>query len=255
MFLGTWSSHGLGSGARGGMAVFLGWAIVRELAPRRWLAAALAPVAVVAFAIPGETDLLACWCVLMAVRIASRSVGEPPTTLDLVLLAPFAAWVATRPAGLPAALVLAAIVFLEEPRRRARLAGVVALLLVIASGATEGTITMRPSWNDPVLLERVLLAAALAAAAVVLFTRAPARTRVRDDRKRGLISGHRVRSARVAALASVLAAVAWSGVDGAFALSSVSGAVLATGVGGARLQAARRRDRRHERRVTVSGRV
>jgi len=238
-FVSTWISHGLHSGVRGGIAVFLGWALVRELAPKRLLPSALAPYAVIAFAIPAQTDLLACWCALMACRIASRSVGDPPTLPDLVLLAPFAAWAATRPAGLPVALVLAAIVFLEDPKRRARLAGIVTLLFVLLSGATEGTLTLRPGWDDPTVLEQLLLAATIATAAWLLLAHAPARLRTRDDRKRGPLLGHRVRSARVAAVACIVAAVAWTGVEGAFALSSVSGAILAVGIGGARMRAAR----------------
>lgn len=239
VLVGASVAHGPAAGARGAIAVFLAWAIARELAPRRALPSLLAPFAGVAFAIPGETDLLACFAALLAARIAARSVGDPPTRVDRVLLVPFAGWVASHPVGLPASLVLAAICFADEHRARARATGVLMLAAALLVGATEGTLTLRPELDDASTAAQVLLATTVAAAAWLLLAPIPRRLRSRDDRGRGRLEGHRVRAARVATVAVVAAAVAWTGTDGAFALSSASAAVLAVGLGGGRLPPAR----------------
>lgn len=238
-FAATSFSHGLQSGVRGGLTVFVAWAIVRELAPKRAFASFLAPFAAIAFAIPADTDLLACVGALLAARIASRSVGDPPTLLDCAVLVPLAGWVATRPAGLPVALVLAAIVFADSHRMRARLIGIAMLVVVLVVGATEGTLTLRPGWDDLADQAHVLLALAGAAAAWLLVAPLPRLLRARDDRRRGHLRGVRIRVARLAAFASVAAAIAWVGLDGAFELSAASAALLAAGLGGARLPALR----------------
>lgn len=225
-------AHGLSGGFRGAVAVFLAWAITRELAPRRFFASMLAPFAGVAFAIPGDTDLLACVGVLLAARVASRSVGDPPTLLDCIALVPFSAWLATRPDGLPVALVLAAIVFAQDRARRLRVTGALMLAVALVVGSTEGTLTVRTTWEDPTLPAQVLMAATAAAAVILVFWPLPRRLHVRDDRRRGHLVGARVRVARIVTVAAVGAAIAWVGSSGVFELSSASAALLAAGLGG-----------------------
>lgn len=232
-FFSTWHAHGLHSGIRGAGAVFLAWAITRELAPGRRVAAAAAPFAAICFAIPADTDLLACAGVLLVARIATRSVGDAPTRLDLLVLVGLAAWLATRLAGLPVAIVLAGILASDTPPRRARIAGIAALVVAVVVGSVEGTMTARPGFDDHTVAAEVLLAFAGAAAAWLAIRPLPARLRARDDRRRGQLRGTRVRSARIAVAACVLAAIGWTGTDGAFALSAASAALLAAGCFGA----------------------
>lgn len=232
-------AHGTEAGLRAVVAVFLAWAIVREVAPKRALPSLLAPAAAIAFAIPGDVDLLACAAVLFTARVAVRSVGDPPTWLDCGLLVALAGWVALRPGGLPVALVLAAIMFADSPPARVRIAGSAALLLTLLVGATEGTLTLRPEWHAPPVQAQLLLALTAIAAVILVARPLPAQLRVRDDRRRARLRGARVRAARIAVLASVLAAVAWTGIEGAFVLGSASAALLAAGIGGTRQRAAR----------------
>ena len=239
VFVSASFAHGLSGGFRGAVAVFLAWAITRELAPRRFVASMLAPFAGVAFAIPGDTDLLSCVGVLLAARVASRSVGDPPTLLDCIALVPIAAWLATRPVGLPVALVLAAVVFIQDHERRLRLTGALMLVVVLLVGSTEGTLTVRGAWEDPSLAAQVLMASAAAAALVLLAWPLPRRLQVRDDRRRGPLLGARIRVARIVTVAAVGAAIAWVGTSGVFELSSASAALLAAALGGAGARAAR----------------
>ena len=227
-------SHGQAAGTRGALAVFLAWAIVREIAPRRLAPALLVPFLAVAFAIPADTDVLACFGVLVAARIAARSVGDPPTVLDIVLLVPFAGWLATRPAGLTVAIVLAAVVFVQQPHRaRERIGGLLMLATALVVGSTEGTLTVRPGWDDHAVGAHVLLGLAALSAIVLLVWPLPAQLRARDDRGRGPLRGGRIRVARIAVVAAVAAATCWIGSSAVFALSSASAAVVATAVAGA----------------------
>lgn len=242
VFVSASFAHGLSGGVRGAVAVFLAWAITRELAPKRFVASMLAPFAGVAFAIPGDTDLLACVGVLLAARIANRSVGDPPTLLDCIALVPIAGWLATRPVGLPVALVLAAIVFIQDHKRRLRVTGSLMLLVALVVGSTEGTLTVRSAWEDPSLPAQVLMAATVAGALILLAWPLPRFLHVRDDRRRGPLLGARVRVARIATVAAVAAAVGWVGTSGMFELSSASAALLAAALGGAGARAARAAD-------------
>lgn len=232
-------AHGIGSGFRGAVAVFIAWAITRELAPKRFLASALAPVAAVAFAIPADTDLLSCVGVLLAARIASRTVGDPPTLFDCIALVALAGWLATRPPGLPVALVLAAVVFVTEHRSRHRITGTLMLLVALVVGSTEGTLTVRGAWEDPSMPAQLLMLGALVGSILLIAWPLPRRLRVRDDRRRGSLHGQRIRIARIVTAASVAAAVAWVGTSGMFELSSAAAALVAAAVGGAGARATR----------------
>lgn len=226
-------SHGFDSGVRGAVAVFLGWAIARELAPRRAIASLLAPFAAVAFAIPGETNLLACAGVLFAARVGLRPAGRAPTTLDAVLLVGGAAWLAMRPIGVPVALVLAAVAFADPPPRRMRFVGLAMLAATLGVGAIEGTLTARPEWNHPAVGSQVLLGLLLVAAVVLVAWPLPRRLRVRDDRRHGEpLRGARLRVSRIVTVAAIASAVAWTGSGAPFALSSASAAIVAAALGG-----------------------
>ncbi len=229
-------SHGFDSGLRGALAAFVAWAIVRELAPRRALASLIAPFAAVAFAIPARTDMLACVGVLLASRIALRSVGDPLTGLDRVLLVGFAAWCATRPEGLPVAVVLAAVLLGRRGRRgwaalgwrdarcgtRRRLArGDAHDAPGLGRARAGGAGAARPAGR------RIARAARVAAPATPAHARrprpwAPARCATAQQPP----GRRRVRGR----------GGAWTGSAGAFALSSASAAVVA-----GRARAARRK--------------
>lgn len=223
-------SHGAHSGVRGALIVVLTWATVRELAPRRALPALLAPVAAVAYAIPERVDLLASLCVLLAARVASRSTGRSLTGVDCGVLVVLAGWAAARPAGLPAALVLAGVVFSSDGRARNRSTGALVLVAALVVGSTEGTITIRADWAGSGTFGLALLVVAAIGSALLVATRLPARLRARDDRRREPLRGPRVHAARVAAVASVAAAALWVGRAGVFELGAVTAAVAVCGL-------------------------
>lgn len=239
VFLSTWHSHGLDSGIRGAAAVFFAWALVRELAPMRPLPSLFVPLLAIAFAIPEHTDILACGAAVVMARVASRTVGASLTWLDYVVLVPFAAWAATHIVGLPVALVLAAVIFVEESGWRSRVFGIVTLVAVIVVGSVEGTLTMRGGWDESSDGKIGLMLILAVAAFRLVITRLPVRVRVRDDRKRDWLRGANVRVARIAIVAALGAAIAWDGTDALFHLSALSAAVIAVGLGGVKLRVRR----------------
>jgi hypothetical protein len=182
--------------------------------------------------------------VLLAARIASRSVGDLPTPFDCIALLGFAAWLPTRPVGLPVALVLAAIVFVQDHERRLRLTGALMLVITLVVGSTEGTLTVRGGWDDPALPAQALMAVAIACALLLLVWPLPRRLRTRDDRRRDQLHGARIRAARVVTIAAVAAAIAWVGTSAPFELSAASAAIVAAALGGAGARAARSSDAR-----------
>ncbi len=100
--------------AAGGSA-FLAWALGRELDPDRVLTANLAALAGGAAALYFETASLgAVYLFLVSARILSRTTGLSPTTVDLAVHVPIAAFVARSTIGWAAALVLAAAFALDS---------------------------------------------------------------------------------------------------------------------------------------------
>lgn len=238
VFFSTWNSHGFDSGFRGGAAVLLAWAITRELAPARPLPSLYAPFLAVAFAIPADTDVVACVAVLFAARIASRTVGTPPTLLDCLAVPALAGWSAMTDPGLPAGLVLAAVLFVQGPLRT-RVGGLLALLAALSVGAVEGTLTVHFDWNELATGKWILLALLVLGALRLVVTRLPERVKVKDDRRIDWLRGANIRSSRAAVVAALVAVTVWTGSDGPFALSAVGAAVVVVGLGGVKLRARR----------------
>jgi len=82
-------------GALAGLAVFLAWALARELDPDRDFAAfAAAVVALVAVLWLGPPRFGALFLVLLALRIVNRTVGPAARPLDTVAILGLTAWVA-----------------------------------------------------------------------------------------------------------------------------------------------------------------
>lgn len=236
--IGAAVSHDPWSGVRGGGAVLFAWMITREIAPGARWPALLAPPLALAAAIPGRSDLLACFTVLVAARLAVRSVGDQPTTIDGVGLVVLAGVASVTPVGLPAALVLAAMLMGERPLLL-RALGLAALAAAIAVGALEGTLALGFATAPGPHQAWLVLCAAGAAAGIValaLCRRGPLASV--DDRHRRPLSGGRLTSARLACLATLGAAVAWTGWSAGADLSAVVAALVATSLAGARPRSA-----------------
>jgi hypothetical protein len=142
----------LGFAAAVGVGAFLAWAAARELDPDHPRSAEVAAVLAGAAApAAGRPALLAVVTALLTARILARTVGLPPTPLDLVLLIGLGFAAAGTTAGWIAGLMLAFAVArdhrLPDPAPRPALAAA----FVIAAAATVGGVAagVPADWDTP----------------------------------------------------------------------------------------------------------
>ena len=144
VFQGTAFLTSAGWGLSAGLAVFLAWALTRELDPDHDLAAFVAAVLTLAgIVIWGlNSSLLLMLWLIEAVRVLNRSVGLPVQLFDSLLLLGLGGWMVWQ--GYPEVGALTAVVFFVDDRlnshsRQAKV--MVWLSLLLSLGLT----LLRPS--------------------------------------------------------------------------------------------------------------
>jgi hypothetical protein len=220
------------AGARAGLAVFLAWAICRELDPDRagaaLVAALLAIGGLAALELPNIT---ACVVVLLAVRVLTRTSGVPATLPDAALLIGLGVWVGLDDGwvypGAAAAALLADGLLPAHGRRRltVTLAGAVAafatLYLIRQTGGAALVANPDVAASTVAVLAALLL---LPTALAVSHVQA-----VADATGEPLLP-LRVRAGQALALAVGLIATSGHGFDGLAELMPLWAAVIAVGV-------------------------
>ena len=215
-----------GPAVNAGIAVFLAWAIAREVDPDEARTANLAAVlAVVARLLAGPANLAALFMLLIATRIVLRSTGLRPTLLDGLVFLPVAAYLAGGTAtGWMAALALAYALAhdhrLPDPAKRysliaAFVVSATASAAVIRSGAFES------GWAAPAAVPLAVTAAGIVAGLLLPGYIPTSKT----DYTGELLDFFRMRSARWVLLGGYLLAVVVGG-GAAMAGLSVVGVVL-----------------------------
>ena len=240
---GGWLAAG-GWAALAAIAVFLAWALARELDPDRELAAFVAP----GFMLPGLLlggagwiglpDLAASFLLLLAVRVLNRTTGMAATLPDGLGVLGLGLWLAFEgnPVYLTAGVATLVIDGLLPPRdlRRslqATAAGGAALLLFAATaGALPAAAPELPA------LAGALVIGGLFGVAI----RAAGRVNSVGDENGQPLSPTRVRAGQLLALVAALGAVLWDGHAGLVALLPLWAAI--TAVGAHRLAANRSAD-------------
>jgi hypothetical protein len=220
-------------GVGAALAVFLAWALGRELDPDHDLAAfAGAALALPALIWLGQPAFLAIFWVLLLVRVVDRTVGLPARLLDSLALLGLAGWLAWQgswPAALLSGLAFLLDAFLPpsdpsregDPRRRHLILAAVALAAAVVAAI----------WRGDGQAGAALSAGAWAGLAVVsvlfLVVIATSRrvTSVCDARARPLVAVRIQADQALALLAGLL--FAWQqGVDGVQALAPLWAAML-----------------------------
>lgn len=219
-----WLSSGF-TAAGLSLAVFLAWALCREIDPDRDLSAFVAAgVAFVGVLLWGLPELAVLFWLLLAVRVVNRSTGLHATALDSIAVMSLATWLAFRvwwPIGGLTALAFLLDGWLSQPHLRHRVLGFVALALTIGA-ALPGSTRWRfegPSWGSGVLT--ILLCVVF----VPVIVSARELNTLADDTKERLNTA-RVRAGQMLALSVGLAAVGWIGADGLVLLWPIWSAVL-----------------------------
>lgn len=219
------------AGVLAGLAVFLAWALGRELDPDRDVAAfAGAALALAARALLGPPSLVAVVLVLLALRVVNRTVGPPARITDTLAILAIAAWVAWGAGDWLVLLALALAFFLDaalrSPYRLHVVAGGAALALAGVAFERGGGAGLFPGGS---VLTLVAFALLLPFSRVMSASRSP--SAVTDVGGRPL-SAERVRAAQALGLLLVVAAIALEGRAGLARLSPLWAAAAGAGLYG-----------------------
>lgn len=145
-----WSASALW-GAHAGLAVFLAWALCRELDPDRPMAAfPAAGIALLALLLWRPPRLAPIFWLLILLRVVNRTAGTPAGLLDALGLVALAGWLSLRGNwgyGVITTLALCLDAILPNPVRR-QLAFALLAALVTAAAAALGA---PPPWEAPSL--------------------------------------------------------------------------------------------------------
>lgn len=223
LYAGAEMAAGLLEAALAAGAIFLAWALGRELDPDEPASAGAATIGAVLLLAGGEPNLAASLSVLVALRIVVRTTGRTPTALDLLFVTGLAAFTARTADGFPASLALPAALLVDHllaKPRGALWAGLAAAVAALAAAFYFGTIIPAPIAPSP--LEWGLLGLA---ALAILTLRVPA-PRSRDDR-RAPLSRQRLKLATVLAGAVGVATALFAGGHAVWALLPVWAALAA----------------------------
>ena len=204
------------------VAVFLAWAMARELDPDHPASAAIAmPVSFVLVLAVGPPALLVTFGVLLGLRIAAGTVGTPLRPLDSIAVVGLSAALGTSLIGAVGAAAIIAGVLVGEGRSRGGIP--TAVMSAIAYAVMTLLSGLDRVWSAPTPAEWFTVGVAVAATLLVLPAAAPASS---TDRHTGTIERNRVTAARVIAGLAILAGLAVAGGPGVVAIAATAAAAL-----------------------------
>lgn len=196
---------------RVGAAMFLAWAIGRELDPDDTMSGGLASLVVLPLLAFGEPSLAAAAAVLVAARIAVRTTGVSPHLIDGVVLTIFAAYLGTQGDTWPALGVLLLAVGTD---RYAQPPGPVRTLWFAAAMAVAALITAIfvadiTEWVQPTIPEWILIGATAALGFLAAVNTKPPQSTA--DYHPGDLSETRLRFGRVLGVFALVVGVVYVG--------------------------------------------
>lgn len=207
------------------VAVFLGWAVGRELDPDTPRVANISLVVALMIALFATPAALATGVVLVSIRMVAGTVGLPLSRLDVIVVAGLGAFAALDPVLWPAGLAaLAWLVRAPEvgPLRRWGTAA-------FGVGATAGLGLLWYQWSsgaiEPIDVTTTAYVLAGAAGVAMLLAARPLAVTSRTDSDSSVIAWTRVRSARIATGAICMWAAVIGGVDGFWSIGPVFAAL------------------------------
>jgi len=213
-----------------GAAVFLAWALARELDPDHDLAAFVgALLAVPAVLLTGMPRFASVLLLLLALRIVNRTVGPVARPLDTIALLGLAGWVAWSGDWVGCFVLFLALLLdgtLEVPHRPHLAAAGAALALTGVAATRSGfpPLVSGASW--------ITISALVLLLPFLRVMRESGAPRTLTDVGATPLRGRRVRSAQALGLLSVVLAVALEGETGLAAVSPAWAAVAGCGLYG-----------------------
>lgn len=212
------------------IAVFLGWAVSRQLDPDRPDAATWAMIVALAAALIAPPSALASGVALIAMRLVSGSVGVALKAVDVVVLAAVVAVAGGQPFlwvfGAALAIWAWSAPEAQENRTAVRAALVVGLL---AGLGYAGWVTWFGDGFDVEITGDAYALAAVAGLAMILSVRRLTIDSMCDG-GHARIDAERVRLARVVAGSGLMWAAVFGGVDAFWALGPVAAALIVAAV-------------------------
>ena len=202
-----------------GVAVFLAWAIGRELDPDRTGVAAMAMAISVVFVLIASPSLLTATAILLAVRLASGTVGLPLGRVEVIVLVAMSVAIGLDGgalAALPAMLI--AILISDGTMKRATAAAV----LVVALGTFA---LVRPGLESSPFRLGAAVVLVFTAATLWLALRVPEPSSVCDVGGMPL-QARRIAVSRILAAATVALAFLLEGQSGGLAVTATVGSSL-----------------------------
>lgn len=211
-------------------AVFLAWAIGREVDPDDTGSAGVATLIVVPFTILGPPSLAASVASLFAARIAVRTTGISPHVIDGIALTAGAAYLAARPEAWPA---LGSLILAVGTDRYAQPSGPdrtlwFATAMIVAATAAGFAFADPPGWSQPTVGEWVMLGVtAVGGFLAIVNTRRPQST---ADYRSSSLSESRLRFGRGLVLLTLVIGVVYLGGPIMATLSPLWAAIVAVTV-------------------------
>ncbi|QYZ79760.1 hypothetical protein E2N92_10130 [Methanofollis formosanus] len=211
-------------GAAAGLAVFLAWALGREVDPDHaysaLLAAALTAAALLVLPV---FDVITLLWLLLLLRVVNRTTGRAATTTDVALVLILTLW-PLRQGFLIAGPIAAAALILDGTLRKPAPHRIPAAALALAAAATAFFAGRGTAITTPPLPIGITIVVA-----TVLFLRAivaSSTVRSSGDGGGGPLDPGRVRAAQALALATALVALPWNPAG----VAPLWAAVLAAGI-------------------------
>jgi len=192
-------------------AVFLSWAVAREVDPDDALSAGVATVVVVPFMALGAPSLVSAAVVLIAARIAVRTSGISPHLIDGAVLTVGAAYLGARPEAWPALGTLILAVGTDryaQPVGPTRTLWFSAAMTLAAVGAALA-FADPPGWTQPTIPEWVALGITAAAGFLAAVNTRPLVSRA--DYHDHTLSESRLRFGRALVLFTMVVGVVYLG--------------------------------------------
>lgn len=214
-------------GLSAGLAIFLTWAICRELDPDYDLSAFVAVGwALIGLVFWGLPDARTLFWLLLTVRVVNRTTGLPATVFDSFGVLAFGSWLAlTGNWGIGA---LTAVAFFLDAQLR--LGNPRQTLFAILSGVTS---VAACALGAPIVADGIPLALSIALGCSIclwpVFAGSQRMATIADDTGEAL-DGNRVQSGQILALVAGSEVALWHGTAGLVALMPLWAAVLGAAV-------------------------
>jgi hypothetical protein len=212
-------------GIAAGFAVFLTWALGRELDPDHDLSAFVAAgLSLIGLLVFNPPNLSVLFWVLVLVRIVNHTVGLPARILDSLLLLGLGSWLALQGNwiyGLMTALAFFLDSQLSPPHRRHLLFAGIALLATVILFSFNGSVLGEGKLSLP-----ALLAVSATSVLFVPVMMASRQLRTVSDQTSEPLNPKRVQAAQVIALLTGIQVALWDGDSGLVSLMPLWAAVL-----------------------------